>query len=82
MAWRPSVCLIEGELDNTTLGHVTGWMQFTGMENKVTFVLRGDFHRDIRGATAKNKSSGQRRYDGHSGAAERARSAARDPVFA
>jgi len=50
MAWRPTHCLIEGELDNTHLGKVTGWMRFAGMNDKVTFCLEGDFHRDIRGA--------------------------------
>jgi len=50
MAWRPTTYLIGGELDNTHLGKVTGWMQFAGMKDKVTFDLQGDFHRDIRGA--------------------------------
>jgi len=50
MAWRPTHCLTEGELDNTRLGKVTGWMRFAGMKDKVTFDLEGDFHRDIRGA--------------------------------
>ena len=50
MAWRPNEYLIEGELDNTQAGKVTGWMRFTGIKNKVTFDLQGDFHRDIRGA--------------------------------
>lgn len=50
MAWRPTEYLLEGELDNTTPGRVTGWMRFAGMNQKVIFDLRGDFHRDIRGA--------------------------------
>ena len=50
MAWRPTQNLIEGELDNTVPGKVTGWMRFTGMKDKVTFDLEGNFHRDIRGA--------------------------------
>jgi hypothetical protein len=50
MAWRPSKYLQEGELDNSHLGKVTGWMKFAGMKQKVTFDLEGDFHRDIRGA--------------------------------
>ena len=50
MAWRPTQYLIEGELDNTHPGKVTGWMQFAGVKQKVTFDLEGDFHRDIRGA--------------------------------
>jgi len=50
MAWRPTEYLIKGELDNTNPGKVTGWMQFAGMNEKVTFDLQGNFHRDIRGA--------------------------------
>ena len=50
MAWRPTQNLIEGELDNTVPGKVTGWMRFTGLEEKVTLDLEGNFHRDIRGA--------------------------------
>jgi len=50
MAWRPTKHLLEGELDNTTPEKVTGWMRFAGMDRKVTFDLKGNFHRDIRGA--------------------------------
>lgn len=50
MAWRPTEYLIEGELDNTYPGKVRGWMRFAGMNEKVTFDLEGNFHRDIRGA--------------------------------
>jgi hypothetical protein len=50
MAIRISAYLIEGELDNTHLGKVSGWMQFAGMSEKMTFDLKGEFHRDIRGA--------------------------------
>jgi len=50
MAWRPTRFLMEGELDNTTLGKVTGWMKFAGKENKIYFDLKGNFHRDIQGA--------------------------------
>ena len=50
MAWRPTKHLIEGELDNTQLDKVTGWMTFVGMKKNVTFCLEGNFHRDIRGA--------------------------------
>lgn len=49
MAWRPTEYLIEGELDNTVSGRVTGWMRFAGMEKKIVFDLEGNFHRDIRG---------------------------------
>jgi len=50
MAWRPTSCLQEGELDNTCPNKVTGWMKFAGLKEKVTFELEGNFHRDIRGA--------------------------------
>ena len=55
MAWRPNAYLIEGELDNTQLGKVTGWMRFAGINGKVTFDLEGNFHRDIRGAKIRFK---------------------------
>jgi hypothetical protein len=50
MAFRPTQYLIEGALDNTNPGKVTGWMRFVGLREKVTFDLEGNFHRDIRGA--------------------------------
>jgi len=50
MAWRPYENLIEGELDNTVTGKVTGWIMFLGMDEPVRLELEGDFHRDIRGA--------------------------------
>jgi len=55
MAWRPNAYLIDGELDNTQLGKVAGWMRFAGMSRKVTFGLEGNFHRDIRGAKIRFK---------------------------
>ena len=39
MAFRPTRFLIEGELDNTHPGKVTGWMKFAGLKEKVTFDL-------------------------------------------
>jgi len=39
MAWRPTEYLIEGRLDNTAPGKVTGWMTFAGLKEKVTFDL-------------------------------------------
>lgn len=59
MAWRPTQHLIEGELDNTNPGKVTGWMLFAGMKDKVTFDLNGNFHRDIRGAKIHLTGDGQ-----------------------
>ena len=59
MAWRPNEQFVEGVLDNTIPGKVTGWMQFAGMKEKVTVELEGDFHRDIRGTRIRLKGSGQ-----------------------
>lgn len=59
MAWRPTEHLIEGELDNTNPGRVTGWMRFAGMNQKVIFDLLGNFHRDIRGAKIHLTGDGQ-----------------------
>ena len=59
MAWRPTRYLLEGELENLTPGKVTGWMKFAGMKNKVTFDLKGDFHRDIRGTRIRLTGDGQ-----------------------
>jgi hypothetical protein len=59
MAWRPSEQLIEGELDNTTPGKVTGWMKFAGKRQQVTFDLDGNFHRDIRGAKIRFRGEGK-----------------------
>jgi len=52
MAWRPNEYLVEGELDNTNSGKVTGWMKFKG-RGKISFDLKGNFHRDIRGTKIK-----------------------------
>jgi len=59
MAWRPTQHLIEGELDNTHPGKVTGWMRFAGISQKVIFDLQGNFHRDIRGAKIHLTGDGQ-----------------------
>ena len=58
MAWRPTQYLLEGELDNTAPGKVTGWMKFAGLKEMVTFNLRGNFHRDIRGAKIHLRGEG------------------------
>lgn len=59
MAWRPNENLIEGELDNTILGKVTGYMKFKGMKKTVKFDLKGDFHRDIRGTKIRLVGEGE-----------------------
>jgi hypothetical protein len=53
MAWRPNDYFIEGVLDNTEPGKVTGWMKFVGKKETVVFELEGNFHRDIRGAKVR-----------------------------
>lgn len=53
MAWRPNEQIIDGVLDNTQNGKVTGWMRFTGIDGNVVFDLEGNFHRDIRGARVR-----------------------------
>ena len=58
MAWRPTEYLLEGELKNTNPGKVTGWMRFAGMKQEVTFDLKGNFHRDIRGAKIRFTGNG------------------------
>jgi hypothetical protein len=50
MTFRLTRYLIEGTLENTNPGKVTGWMQFVGLKERVTFDLEGNFNRDIRGA--------------------------------
>lgn len=57
MAWRLNRNLIEGELDNTERGRVTGWMDFVGLKERVTFDLKGNFHRDIRGTRIRLKNT-------------------------
>ena len=53
MAWRPHENLIEGLLDNTVPGKVTGWLKFVGLKEVVKLDLAGDFHRDIRGTKVR-----------------------------
>lgn len=59
MAWRPNEQFVEGVLDNTVPGKVTGWMKFAGMDEKVVFDLEGHFHRDIRGAKVRLRGDGE-----------------------
>lgn len=49
MTWRPTKYLLEGELDNTKPGKVTGWLRFAGLKGTVAVSLEGDFDRDTRG---------------------------------
>jgi len=65
MAWRPTEYLIEGELDNTVPGRVTGWMKFAGLEKTIMFDLEGNFHRDIRGTKIHLTGNGCKEDDGN-----------------
>ena len=52
MAWRPYGNLIEGELDNTVKGRVTGWIRFHREDREpltVRLELEGNFHADLAG---------------------------------
>jgi hypothetical protein len=55
MTWRPGKYLLEGELDNSKPGKVTGWLRFAGMKETVAVDLEGDFDRDIRGQKLRLK---------------------------
>ena len=59
MAWRPSEFLIQGILDNSVRDKVTGWMEFAGMKQRVILNLKGNFHRDIRGAKVRFRGDGE-----------------------
>lgn len=59
MAWRPYENLIDGELDNTEPGAVTGWIRFCRRGQsplRVRMELAGDFHEDIRGKVIRLKN--------------------------
>ena len=66
MAWRPNEQFIEGVLDNTIQGKVTGWMRFAGVKDNIVFDLEGDFHRDIRGAKVRLRGDGESANTGES----------------
>jgi hypothetical protein len=53
MALRITKFLLAGELDNTASGQVKGWITLLGVKGKVVIDLKGNFHRDIRGAKIK-----------------------------
>jgi hypothetical protein len=53
MVWKLNEQLFGGELSNEVRGLVTGFLIFRGMAGPVILRLKGNFHRDIRGATIK-----------------------------
>jgi hypothetical protein len=55
MAWRLQDLVVEGEIDNTTKGIVTGWIQFSDRPDRVRLFLLGDCHPDLAGWRFKIK---------------------------
>ena len=49
MAWRIGDNLIDGTLDNTRKGRVTGTLHFLGMDEPVDFNVEGDFKGELKG---------------------------------
>ena len=49
MAWRPSDWVLEGELDNTTLGWTIGWVRLRDREEPLQLKLAGNCHPDLAG---------------------------------
>lgn len=58
MAWRPNDYVVSGELDNTIPDKITGFIIFAAI-GKVTYNLKGNFHRDIRGAKIRFTGNGE-----------------------
>lgn len=49
MAWRPSDWVLDGELDNTTPGWTSGWIQLQGIDEPLQLKLAGNCHPDLAG---------------------------------
>ena len=49
MAFRVSDLVVDGEIDNTVKGRVTGWIQFSDRSDRVRLDLRGNCHPDLAG---------------------------------
>lgn len=49
MAWRPEHLLQSGELDNTQVGWVVGWLEFDGIPDRLQLKLAGNCHPDLAG---------------------------------
>ena len=49
MAWRPTGNVIEGMLDNTEAGRISGWLHFANYPHQVELNLAGDFAGALRG---------------------------------
>ena len=62
MAWRVHENLVEGEMDNTTPGRISGTLRFVGRAGEVTLDLAGDMAGDLRGKRIRlnNPAAGER----------------------
>ena len=49
MAWRPSDWVLDGELDNTTLGWTIGWVRLLDRDEPLQLKLAGNCHPDLAG---------------------------------
>lgn len=49
VAFRVSDLVVDGEIDNTQKGRVTGWIQFSNRSDRVTLNLKGDCQPDLAG---------------------------------
>ena len=49
MAWRIADLVVDGELDNTVKGRVTGWLRLAGREERVRLELLGNCRPDLAG---------------------------------
>ena len=49
MAWRLSDWVLEGELDNRTLGWTVGWVKLRGRDEALQLKLVGNCHPDLAG---------------------------------
>ena len=56
MSWRLGDNLVEGILDNTREGHVTGTLEFIGLDEPVTLDLQGDLEGELRGRRIRIKN--------------------------
>ena len=49
MAWRITDLVVDGELDNTVKGRVTGWLRLVGLDEPVRLELLGNCRPDLAG---------------------------------
>lgn len=49
MAWRPGDWVLQGEIDNTSLGWTTGWIKIQGRDERLQLKLAGNCHPDLAG---------------------------------